>query len=101
MEDFEGDVIRVVMFSKACSGRFFGSSTMIVRVKGDSFTTNGKGIESTDRIFKSGGRPLVFAVAASLTPSPDPARHHNAMARPMVLTARCQVRRRMLKTAAS
>jgi hypothetical protein len=86
MEDFEGDVIRVVMFSRAFSGKFFGSSTMIVRVKGDSFTTNGKGIESTDRIFKSGGRPLAFAVAASLTPSPATTRHHNVRARPMIGT---------------
>src|SRR3989338_10295724 len=80
IEDFDGDVIRVVTLRSASSGSVFGSSTMIVSVSGRADTTKGTGVGSTERIFKSGECALALALAAWLTPSPTPARHHNAMA---------------------
>jgi len=56
-------VINVETSRSASSGMTFGSSILMVRVSGVPLGTKGRGVGSTERIFRSGGLLLALAFA--------------------------------------
>src|SRR6266540_2744065 len=77
---FDGEVISVDTSNSASPGTLFGSTTVIVRVRGCSLRKKGIGVASTDRILRSGNFPLTLALAAWLGASRDVANSPTPMA---------------------